>query len=102
MAAELIGFIDCPVCGFHGVALKQDKKGKATFYADCCGFQGQSRDSKADKILRSTVFSTGQNVVEIEKPTAAAAAIQKPAAEKPQTAVIEPKPKAKTFAEFIG
>lgn len=61
MAAKLIGFIDCPICAFHGVALKEDKKGKATFYADCCGFQGQSRDDKADKSLRSKVFSNAEN-----------------------------------------
>lgn len=97
MAAKEIGYIDCHSCGFHGVLLKEDKKGNPTYWCDGCSSQHQSRGGKSAKSWRDSVYQNyDENKSEIENE---AGLINNA---KGKTNGIDEKPKSKTFAEVMG
>lgn len=90
-AKQIIGHIDCPVCG-HEMPVKADKNGHA--YGHCarsCNAQVFTRNDHRDGLLRKAMRPVTVSVPEPE-PEPEPAVPPKP----------EPKPKANWFQPIMG
>jgi hypothetical protein len=110
---DIIGHIDCPVCG-HEAPVKEDKNGHA--YVHCahrCNAQVFTRNDHRDGLLRKRMRAvTVSDIDTVTAPAAAPAPIPAPAVipvsvPKPAPAVTVPpkpeqKPKANWFSPVIG
>jgi hypothetical protein len=107
-AKQIIGHIDCPVCG-HEMPVKADKNGHA--YGHCahrCNAQVFTRNDHRDGLLRKAMRPVTVSVPEplpgavpavptVTTPVTTPAAVPAPPASKP-----DQKPKANWFSPVLG
>lgn len=108
---DIIGHIDCPVCG-HEMPVKQDKNAHA--YGHCahrCNAQVFTRNDHRDSLLRQRMRAVTVTVPEPEAAPAPAATVPVtvpsvtvpvPAPKAPEAVVVPPKAKAPWFSPVMG
>lgn len=102
-AKQIIGHIDCPVCG-HEMPVKADKNGHA--YGHCahrCNAQVFTRNDHRDGLLRKAMRPVTVSVPEPEaKPVPAVPAPAPETKPAPTAAPPKPEPKPNWFSPVLG
>ena len=105
-ARDIIGHIDCPVCG-HEMPVKADKNGHA--YGHCahrCNAQVFTRNDHRDGLLRQRMRAVTVTGTDDNEPAPPPAPVREPAEPVPepekQSAPPAQKPKANWFNPIMG